>query len=67
MVKFIVPVEIYMLELDMVNKNKNNKRFIIADKMYYYTTVKEGETDSQVQYACHDFKKPRFTINDIQK
>jgi hypothetical protein len=52
----------YMLELDMGNNNKNNKRFIIADKKYYYT---EGE--GQMKIACHDFKKPRFTINDIQK
>ena len=52
-----------MLELDMGNKNKNNKRFIIADKMYYYTIVDEEE--SIKHYAFHDFKKPRFTINDM--
>jgi hypothetical protein len=51
-----------MLELDMRNNKKNHKRFIIADKMYYYT---EGE--GEIQYACDDFKKPRFTINDLQK
>jgi hypothetical protein len=50
----------------MGNKNKNNKRFIVADKMYYYT-VEEGENSGKIQYACHDFKKPRFTINDLQK
>jgi hypothetical protein len=33
----------YMLELDMGNKNKNKKRFIIADKMYYYTVGEEGK------------------------
>jgi hypothetical protein len=54
----------YSLETAMGNKNKNNKRFIIADKMYYYTV---GETESQIQYACHDFKHLRFTINDLQK
>jgi hypothetical protein len=47
----------------MGNKNKNTKRFIIADKMYYYTV---GEEPIK-QYACHDFKKPIFTINDLQK
>jgi hypothetical protein len=31
-----------ILETAMWNKNKNNKRFIISDKMYYYT-VSEGE------------------------
>jgi hypothetical protein len=56
-------VDFYILELSMGNKNKNNKRFIIADKTYYYTV---GE-NSQLQYACHDFKKPRFTIYDLQK
>jgi hypothetical protein len=50
----------YMLELDMGKKNKNNKRFIIADKMYYTTVGEEVK-----HYAFHDFKKPRFTINDI--
>jgi hypothetical protein len=40
----------YMLELDMGNKNKNNKRFIIADKMYYYTVGEEP-----IKYTCHDF------------
>jgi hypothetical protein len=34
----------YMLELDMGNKNKNNKRFIITDKIYYYTTVGKEES-----------------------
>jgi hypothetical protein len=53
----------YMLELDMGNKNKNHKRLIIADKMYY--TV--GSNEGQIQNACHDFKSPRFTINDLQK
>jgi hypothetical protein len=50
-----------MLELAMGNKNKNNKRFIEANKMY--CTVDEEE--SIKYYAFHDFKKPRFTINDI--
>jgi hypothetical protein len=53
-----------MLEWEM--GNKNNKRFIIADKMYDFT-VGEGELKGQIQYACHNFKKPRFTINDLQK
>jgi hypothetical protein len=53
----------YILECEMENKNKNNKRFIIADKMYYYTTVE----DEVKHYAFHDFKKPSFTINDLQK
>jgi hypothetical protein len=56
----------YMLELDVGNKNKNNKRFIIADKMYYYT-VGEGSGEGKIKYAYHDFIKPRFKINDIQK
>jgi hypothetical protein len=47
----------------MGNKNKNNKRFIIADKMNYYTTI--GEEIKH--YAFHDVKKPIFTINDCQK
>jgi hypothetical protein len=51
--------DFYMLELAM--RNKNNKRFIIADKMYYYTV------DSGVQYACNDLKRPRLTINNLQK
>jgi hypothetical protein len=56
----------YMLELAMGNKNKNNKRFIIADKMYYYTICQE-EAEGQIEYECHDFKRPRFTLNDLQK
>jgi hypothetical protein len=48
----------------MGNKNKNNKRFIIADKKYYY---KIGDGEGQIKYACHDFKRQRFPINDIQK
>jgi hypothetical protein len=39
-----------MLELDMGKKNKNNKRFIIADKMYYYTIEEEGK----IKYTCND-------------
>jgi hypothetical protein len=54
--------DFYFLEVDMGNKNKNNKRFIVADKMYYYTV---GESEEVKHYAFHDFKKPRFTINDI--
>jgi hypothetical protein len=42
---------------------KNNNRFIIPDKMYYYTV----DENSQIHNACHDFKRPRFTINDLQK
>jgi hypothetical protein len=53
--------DFYILELAMGNKNKNNKRFIITDKMYYYTVGSEG----QIKYAYHDFKHPKFTINDI--
>jgi hypothetical protein len=65
MVEFIVQkVSFYILESEIGNK-KNNKRFIIADKMYYYTTV--GEEESIKHYAFHDFKKPRFTINDLHK
>jgi hypothetical protein len=56
--------DFYILECEM--GNKNNKRCIISYKMYYYTDG-EGENSGQIQYACHDFKKPRFTINDIQK
>jgi hypothetical protein len=53
--------DFYILECEMGNKNKNNKRFIITDKMYYYTVG-----DEEVKhYAFHDFKKARFTINDI--
>jgi hypothetical protein len=37
--------DFYILELDIGSKNKNNKRFIINDKMYYYTV---GQ-DSQIQ------------------
>jgi hypothetical protein len=47
----------------MRDKNKNNKRFVIADKMYFYTVGSGG----QVQYAYHDFNSPRFTIYDLQK
>jgi hypothetical protein len=50
-----------MLELAMGNKNKNNKRFIIADKVYYYTV----DSERKIKYSYHDFKRPRFTINDI--
>jgi hypothetical protein len=31
--------DFYILELDMGNKNKSNKRFIITSKMYYYTVA----------------------------
>jgi hypothetical protein len=54
--------DFYILEFAMGNKNKNNKRFIIADKMYYYTVDSEG----QIQNSCHDFIRPRFSINDLQ-
>jgi hypothetical protein len=40
--------DFYILDLAMGNKNKNNKRFIIADNMYYYT-VSDGETEGQIK------------------
>jgi hypothetical protein len=53
--------DFYILECEMGNKNKNNKRFIIADKMYYYN----GGEEEKIKYAGHDFKRPKFTINDL--
>jgi hypothetical protein len=56
----------YMLECEMGNVNKNNGRFIIADKMYYYTR-RDVKIEDPIRYPCHDFIKPRFTIYDVQK
>ena len=52
----------YILECSM--GNKNNKRFIVADKKYY--TIFDYE-DKVKQYVCDDIDPPRFTINDLQK
>jgi hypothetical protein len=51
----------YILECSM--GNKNNKRFIVADKMYY--NICDG--DKLKQYASSDIDPPRFTRNDLQK
>jgi hypothetical protein len=45
--------------------NKNNGRFIIADKMYY--TQGDVTIGDPTRYPYFDFRKPRFTIYDLQE
>jgi hypothetical protein len=52
-----------ILECPIGNKNKNNKRFIVADKIYYTIC----NNDKVKQYASCKINPPRFTINDLQK
>jgi hypothetical protein len=51
----------YILELSMGNKNKNNKRFAITDKLYF-TIVEDSEKIKG--YTCCDIHRPRFTFDD---
>jgi hypothetical protein len=51
-------VNFYILELAMGNKNKNNKRFVITDKLYF-------SIDDQRLYICCNIHRPRFTFDDL--
>jgi hypothetical protein len=48
----------YILELAMRNKNKNIRRFVITDKLYF--TIND-----QRRYTCCDIHRPRFSFDGL--